>query len=198
MRIRSLRRARGISQKVIADYLGCSTVVYSRYETGARAPSIDTLQRLAKYYDVSIDYLVGNSPAPTADGAVRVPVLTALRADIPAAAEDAEDWEEIDAALAKTGEFVALRVRDNAMEPYILEGDIAIIRRQDTVESGQLAAVLVGDGDATIKKVRLMPDGLMLIGFNTAAYEPHPYSGEEAASLPVRIYGRLVEIRRKF
>lgn len=68
MRLRELRESRGLSQRTIADYLGCSTVVYSRYETGAREPSIDVLIRLAEYYGSSVDYLIGrnvSSPLPS-------------------------------------------------------------------------------------------------------------------------------------
>ena len=62
----------------------------------------------------------------------------------------------------------------------------------------KIEAVIINGDEATIKKVRLSPDGIMLIGFNTAVYEPHFYNKEEIAELPVRIYGRLVEVRRKF
>ena len=84
------------------------------------------------------------------------------------------------------------------MEPKISDGDIAIIRRQETIESGQIAAVIINGDEATIKKVRLLPDGIMLIAFNPAVYEEHYYSKEEIADLPVRIYGRCIEVRKKF
>ena len=84
------------------------------------------------------------------------------------------------------------------MLPDIKDGDVAIIRRQESIENGQIAAVIVNGDDATIKKVRLLPDGIMLIGLNTEVYEPHFYSKQEIFDLPVRIYGKLVEVRRKF
>ena len=67
-----------------------------------------------------------------------------------------------------------------------------------SIENGQIAAVIVNGEEATIKKVRLLPDGIMLIGLNTEVYEPHFYSKQEISDLPVRIYGKLVEVRRKF
>ncbi len=199
MRLRDLRLNHGLSQKVIADYLGCSTVVYSRYETGSREPSMDTLMRLADYFNVSIDYLTGKSDIPRNGGVVRIPVAGNVVAGIPTSAiEDIIDWEEIDEEMARSGDYIGLRVKGDSMYPEIKDGDIAIIRRQDTIESGQIAVVIVNGDEATIKKVRLSPDGIMLIGLNTAVYEPHFYSKEEVAALPVRIYGRLVEVRRKF
>lgn len=62
MRLKELRSERGLSQKELADVLDCSVTVYSRYETGAREPSLDTLIRLADFYGVTLDELVGRAP----------------------------------------------------------------------------------------------------------------------------------------
>ena len=62
MRLKELRSERGLSQKELADVLACSVTVYSRYETGAREPSLDTLIRLADFYGVTLDELVGRTP----------------------------------------------------------------------------------------------------------------------------------------
>lgn len=199
MRLRDLRLNQGLSQKVIADYLGCSTVVYSRYETGSREPSMDTLTRLADYFNVSIDYLTGKSDIPRNGGVVRIPVVGHVVAGIPTSAiEDIIDWEEIDEEMARRGDYIGLRVKGDSMYPEIKDGDIAIIRRQDTIETGDIAVVFVNGDDATIKKVKKMDDGIMLIGFNTSVYEPHFYNRDEIVDLPVKIYGKLVEVRRKF
>lgn len=66
--LRDLRKSRNLSQKQVADYLQCSNVVYSRYETGAREPPRDVIVALANFYSVSTDYLLGTSdnPSPTA------------------------------------------------------------------------------------------------------------------------------------
>lgn len=199
MRLRELRLSRDIPQKVIADYLGCSTVVYSRYETGSREPSMDTLARLADYYNVTIDYLTGNSDIPRNGGVIRIPVVGQVIAGIPTSAiEDILDWEEISEDEARRGDYIGLRVKGDSMEPQIKDGDVAIIRRQDSIENGEIAVVFVNGSDATIKKVKISKEGIMLIGFNTDVYEPHFYSNDEIADLPIRIYGRLVEVRRKF
>lgn len=57
-KLKTLRVNKGISQIVIADYLGISQRSYSRYESGVNEPSLDTLKRIAHYFDVSIDYLL--------------------------------------------------------------------------------------------------------------------------------------------
>ncbi len=59
MNIKEIRLQKGLSQSDAASALGISSVVYSRYETGARQPSIDMLIHMADVFDVSIDYLLG-------------------------------------------------------------------------------------------------------------------------------------------
>ena len=59
--IRSLRIDGGYTQKQIAEYLGVSQNTYSQYEIGVLNYSVDTLIRLADFYNVSVDYLVGRT-----------------------------------------------------------------------------------------------------------------------------------------
>lgn len=59
LRLKELRIIKNISQQEIADYLHCTTASYSRYETGSRMPSADLLVKIADYFDVTLDYLLG-------------------------------------------------------------------------------------------------------------------------------------------
>ncbi len=61
MKLKEIRVAKGLTQKAVADYIGCSSVVYSRYETGDREPSIDMLIRIADCFDVALDEIVGRA-----------------------------------------------------------------------------------------------------------------------------------------
>ena len=203
-RLKMLRRQKGVKQVDIANLLHITQGAVSQWELGRTNMDYQYAKTLADYFGVTTDYLLGeadiiDSSAIQAPAAVRIPVIGTIRAGIPLAAiEDIEDWEEIPADMAKKGEFVALRVKGDSMLPDIKDGDVAIIRRQESIENGQIAAVIVNGDDATIKKVQLLPDGIMLIGLNTEVYEPHFYSKQEISDLPVRIYGKLVEVRRKF
>lgn len=60
-RLKEIREDRDYFQKDIADILEINQVQYSRYETGTRLIPIDKLNKLAKFYNTSIDYLVGNT-----------------------------------------------------------------------------------------------------------------------------------------
>lgn len=59
--LRQLRSERGLKQKVVAKRIGVTEREYGHYETGYRKPKIETLIKLADFYKVSIDYLVGRS-----------------------------------------------------------------------------------------------------------------------------------------
>ena len=59
MKLRELREQKGVTQKEVADAIGCTATVYSRYESGEREPDISTLCSLADYFEVSTDVLIG-------------------------------------------------------------------------------------------------------------------------------------------
>lgn len=60
-RLISLRKEKGLSQYEIADKLGFSRGKLANYEQGTRQPDYDTLTKIAEYYDVSVDYLLGRT-----------------------------------------------------------------------------------------------------------------------------------------
>ncbi len=61
MRLKELRNAKGISQLKLAMDLNMNQNTISRYETGEREPGIDELIRIADYFNVSVDYLIGRN-----------------------------------------------------------------------------------------------------------------------------------------
>lgn len=65
MRLKELRKKKGISQLRLATDLNTTQNTISRYETGERQPGIDELIKIADYFNVSVDYLVGRTENPT-------------------------------------------------------------------------------------------------------------------------------------
>ena len=59
MNIKDIRIRKGLTQAEVAAAIGVSSVVYSRYETGSRQPSVDTLVQMADLFGVTVDYLLG-------------------------------------------------------------------------------------------------------------------------------------------
>ncbi|MBO5323637.1 MAG: helix-turn-helix transcriptional regulator [Oscillospiraceae bacterium] len=65
MRLKEIRRKRGISQVKLAMELNTTQNTISRYETGDREPGIAELIKIADYFNVSVDYLLGRTEDPT-------------------------------------------------------------------------------------------------------------------------------------
>ena len=61
MRLKELRESRNLTQKQVAEIIGYSVLSYARYEKGEREPDISTLKKLADYFDVSVDYIIGRN-----------------------------------------------------------------------------------------------------------------------------------------
>lgn len=189
--------ARGISQKELAEHIQVSTSTLNDWAKGKKLPRMDKVDKLCSYFGVTrTDFL--DMPHKNRTQAVKIPVLGTVVAGLPMEAiENIVDYEEITPALAAQGEFFALRIKGQSMEPRICEGDVVIVRKQEDIESGDTAIVLVNGAEATVKKVKKTEEGIMLIANNMAVYSPHFYSNKDIESLPVQIIGKVVELRGK-
>lgn len=84
------------------------------------------------------------STVSTKSKGIRIPVLGEVRAGYPMkAVENIIDYEEIDEGLARRGEYFALRIKGDSMEPKFSKGDIVIVRKQQTADSGDIVVALV-------------------------------------------------------
>lgn len=146
---------------------------------------VDSEKEMAKY-------------AASKNRGIKIPVLGEVAAGIPIdAIEDIIDYEEITFEMSQTGEFFGLIIKGNSMEPKISDGDVVIVRKQSSVENGEIAVVLVNGDSATVKRVKYMDSGIMLMPTNPQ-YEPMFYDKQQVATLPVQIIGRVMELRAKF
>lgn len=209
-RLSELRKQKGLKQGDLAAFLGVAQSTLSGWENGKFEIDDKNKIKLADFFGVSVDYLLGrevsaNSPwnengidmAPRKKG-IKIPVLGRVVAGVPVeAVQDVIDYEEIDEEMAKTGEFFALQIKGDSMEPRIKSGDVVIVRKQDIVDSGDIAIVMVNGDDATCKKFVKHKNGVSLVSMNPA-YTPMFYTMDEVESLPVRILGRVMELRAKF
>ena len=169
------------------------------YESDNRFPKDEKiLKALASLYNVTVDYLLGESQHENGNRAL-IPVLGTVQAGIPIeAVQDIIDYEELNPEMLEHGEeYFALQVKGDSMQPKMDAGDIVIVRKQSDVNHGDTAIVLVNGSEATNKRVLKQEAGIMLAP-NNPAYETKFYSNKEIAELPVQIIGRVVELRAKF
>lgn len=200
-RIKEIREKSGMSQVDFADKINVSKQTLYKYENNliTNIPS-DKIEATAKIGNVSPAFLMGweqpNSNKPSKG--VVINVLGRVAAGIPIEAiEDIIDTEEITEEMAKTGNFFGLKIKGDSMEPKISENDVVIVRQQDDAESGDIVIATINGNEATCKRLRKYRDGIELIS-NNPSYEPKFFSNEEIESKPVRIIGKVVELRAKF
>ncbi|MDD6812448.1 MAG: XRE family transcriptional regulator [Lachnospiraceae bacterium] len=208
--IKKLRTEKNMSQADLASELGISNSSVAMWEIGRRYPSKELYEQIADLFNVDIDFLYGrtflrqkvhfdndgNAMIHHSEGMV-INVLGRVAAGIPIeAVENIIDTEEITEEMAKTGTFFGLQIHGNSMEPRMCEGDVVIVRKQDDAESGDVVIAMVNGDDATCKRLRKYRDGIELVS-NNPIYAPMFFSNEEIVSKPVKIIGKVVELRGK-
>lgn len=203
-RLRSALNLRNMKAIELSEKTGIPKSAISQYMSGYAKPKQDRIYLLARALNVSEAWLMGydvpmerTSSKPRKKG-VKIPVLGEVVAGVPIEAiEDILDYEEISEDMASKGEYFGLKVKGDSMEPVFFAGDIVIVRQQPTADSGDIVIALVNGNESTIKKFKLLDDGLMLIPANPA-YEPMYYTRKQVIELPVQIIGKVVELRRSF
>lgn len=195
-KLKEIREKTGLNQKEFANVCGIPSTTYNQYENGKREPDVQTLELLANKLNVSIDEIFGREEK-TKKG-YRIPVFGNVAAGIPISAiEDIVDYEEISENDFDGGEYFGLVIKGDSMEPRMTTGDVVIVRSQSTIENGEIAIVLVNGDEATCKKIKKTPEGVILLS-NNPNYEPLFYSNKQIEQLPVCIIGKVVELRAKF
>lgn len=214
LRIRAERQNKHLTLKELGALVGISESTTQRYEKGQiKSVDINIMKKFADALEIPTERLLGwdesGSPAAPQDASApaasdrrkiaRIPVLGRVAAGIPIEAiENIEDYEErYISVLEDPHDYFALRIVGHSMEPRIWDGDVVIVHKQDDVDSGQIAVVLVNGDDATVKQLKKSSSGITLIGLNPTVYSPHFYTADEVISLPVRILGLVVEVRGK-
>lgn len=162
--------------------------------------ALEVAFKLSEGLNVSLERLNGTPEKEnTTDKqkAVKIPVLGRVAAGVPLEmVEDIIDTEEIPVSMAKTGEYFGLQIHGDSMEPRIYEGDVVIVRKQDDAESGEVVIVSVNGMDATCKRIMKYENGIQLLSLNSK-YSPRMFTNKEIEELPIRILGKVVELRGK-
>lgn len=200
MNLKDIRKQKGLSQAELAKKIGVSRSAVSMWEIGASQPDNDLLMKMSRLMNVSIDALLGNEPARTASTipsasnvfplkTKKVPLLGDIACGEPIFAN-----EEYGSFISTTDDldvdFCLRAVGDSMIGARIYDGDIVFVRKQSSVDNGEIAAVLIDD-EATLKRVYYYADkNKLVLSPENPKYEPFVYIGEELSE--VRILGKAV------
>lgn len=201
-RIRFCRKEKKETLEQLGSAMGVHKSTVMRWEKG-ETERIGTavLSALANHFGVSTLWISGDdtqmNDIKEKRQAVRIPVLGYVKAGIPIeAVQEILDYEEITAETASQGECFALSVKGDSMEPRICQGDVVIVRKQENVDNGDIAVVLVGENEATVKKFYRNENGVKLIAFNPM-FDPMFFTPTEVNKMPVTVIGKVIELRGK-
>ena len=193
-RIKQRRLEIGLSVDQLSDIIGKNRATIYRYESNEieRFP-LDILYPLAEALRTSPAYLMGWEETAPPTNIIpmpemrKIPLLGRIACGAPILAEEHIE-EYIDIPKNIHADFALTCQGDSMINARIFDGDIVYIRQQDTVDSGEIAAVLI-DNDATLKRIWIYEDHVSLEPENPQ-YRPIVLWGEEMNT--VRILGKAI------
>lgn len=206
-RIKKLRQEKGLTQEELGKYIGVKKAAIMKYEKGnVKNMKRSTIETLSKLFNVSPSFLMClDEPRKDKFGnsVVSIPLLGEVRAGYNYLAQ--ENWlgtVEIKQELAKTGDFFALQIKGDSMFETLWEGDIVAVKKQDFANDGNIAVVLINGDEATVKKIKILDNGIKLIPLNRRInpetqepyYEDKIYTKEDIQTKPVEIIGIVKQI----
>lgn len=193
-------KIRNKTQLDLAKAIGVSNTTINNYVKGYNTPRMDKLDKICNYLRIERSDLLNTSSEEEKKkvSALKIPVLGNVAAGIPiTAVEDILDYEEVPISWQSQGEFFALRIKGDSMQPRMESGDVVIVKQQSDANSGDTVIALVNGDDATCKRLEKTDNGIMLVSTNPK-YPPMFFTKEDIATKPVVILGKVVEFRGKF
>lgn len=200
-RLVKLRKELNLTQEDFAQKIGYTRTAISAWEIGRNEPSNSDTVKIADFFGVSTDYLLGKSDVRNNTSNIdesdkkfyMCPVYGQISAGQPNWAEECiEGRLPLDPDLmgiVNPEEHFFLRVNGESMNKVIRNGAFALIHKQDMVEDGEIAVVLVNGYDATLKKFTRQGDMIILEpesnddNFKTQVYDK---------TTPIKILGKYV------
>lgn len=186
------------TQADVAKDLGINKATVSSWMNGTRIPRMPKIDLLCHYFNVSrADIMEPHTSAPVAYKTTMIPKLSAVSAGSGVLAqENVEGYVDIPEAMAKTGNFFALTVKGDSMEPDLHDKDVVIVKQQPDAETGDLVIAKVNGDEGFCKRLKKYADGIALVSVNPS-YEPMYFSDKQVKEEPVVVVGKVVEVRRK-
>ncbi len=178
-----------------------------RYMNGEMTPKIPTVKYASDIFNVNPLWLMGydapkynNEKTKKLDNLVSpINILKTIKSDYDyLAPENIVGTINVEKSLVGNGEdYFALKIKGDSMSPVLMENDIAIIKKQENFESGNIVVAIVNHNEATIRKVRKNDTSILLQSFNPN-YEPIVFTYDEMKTIPVTIIGVVKQLKREF
>lgn len=196
--INRLMLDKNISNVQLGKELDISTEAIRSWRNGTKIPTVDKLAKLASYFSVSLDALMG-TPLDT-EQIIKLPLVGAVNAG-PFEILNETQWSDnrsVSVRLLQSRpkkECVAIEVVGDSMSPYLLPGDILIVHRQSYAVNGNIIVAYDPTVNGyTVKRFEQTGDTVKLLPFNSN-YKPYIYTNPTEQEL--NLYGVCVGLERK-
>lgn len=189
----------GKTRGEICEDLGIAYSTFSEWINGRKYPRIDKIEQLANYFGILKSQLIESSihnAIPFAPAQmIPIPVIGRVAAGYTCLAEQYIDSYALadPESLTDGYDHFWLRVTGDSMEPDIQDGDLVLVRAQDSVDSGDCAVVIVDEEDGLVKNIEFGNGYISLISKNPN-YPPRVFVREDANR--VRVIGKVIELKR--
>lgn len=173
----------------VAKEVGVSVSTYYRWINGESTKlKKTTIQKLSTVLDCDVEKVIEETDRIK-------PILGNVKAGYDLwADQDIEGYLELGQSDAQKGDYFLRVVGDSMEGAHIYDGDLVYVKKCDTVQSGQIAIVMIEE-EATIKKV-YFKDNLMILEPANSKYESKFFTMKEVEETPVRIIGLVRFIRK--
>ena len=214
-RLQKIMTIRNMKQVELVEKTKIDKTLINKYLSGVSKAKQDKLTILGNALNVNEVWLMGYDVAmdrnlktdKLGNFVVTIPLLGEVKVGYNHLAK--ESWigtEDISPELAKTGEFYALKVKGNSMADSILDGDIAIVKKQDIFEDGKISVVIINGDEGTLKLVKILDNGIKLVPLNRRInpetnepyFEDMFFTKEDIDKKPVLMAGKLVDLKRHY
>ena len=200
-RIKNARIQKGLTQDELAKLMDVTRSAVGFWEYDKNLPPAKSFPRLASVLGVSVSYLQMESDYPFVneiqmpEDIKKIPIIATVKCGVNGLAFE-EDGGFVNVDVRHWEDLRAFRCKgDSMINEGIHDGDIAIVRVQESVESGELAIVIVNTDEGTLKRVRFQGDAIILESANPH-YPARVFTGVDKAI--VHIVGKVIETRRKW
>ncbi len=192
----ALLRANDTSVYRVSKETGIPASTFSDWKTGRSTPKAEKLKKIARFFDVSLEYLLDGTDGGAFSAEKKIPIIGEIRAGSPIITnETLLGYEK--ASVDSTDDYFYLRICGDSMKNIgMLDGSLVLFRKQQYAEDGDIVACLVGGDSATVKRFRRQQKTIYLIPENDD-YRPIKLSTDDFEAGDARILGIAVEIKIK-
>ena len=199
--IKQLRLSKNMTQEELGNLIGVKKAAVQKWESGqVQNLKRDTIKKLAVFFDVSPASFIDSDDDPEPSNIsdiytdlYRIPLFESASAGFGVTANsDIIDYIPLYIKNpSEAAQTIAIKVKGDSMYPKIEDGDIIIVRKQDSVDSGSIAVVLLDGDDGLVKRVKYGRDWVDLESINPE-YQTRHFKGEEV--LRLRVVGLVRQI----